>query len=82
MADVRRETCRERYMSFNLMTETRGRVVNIEEAFGNLPHRICLTTEEYRLLTKCVGIESLNRTMIFTYKIGFFPLLFFSCFLS
>ena len=42
MADVRREAHRGRYVSFNLMTDTRGNVVDIEEAFSNLPQRIFL----------------------------------------
>ena len=42
MADARSEAFHERYMSFNPMIETRVRVVNIEEAFRNLPYDICL----------------------------------------
>ena len=82
MEDARKEVHCEKYVSFNLMTDTRGRVVNIEEAFGNPPYYICLsmqwmneslTIENYGLLTKRVGIELLNHTMLLTYKVSFLP---------
>ena len=41
IADTRREA-RRRYTSFAIINNFRGRVVNIEDSFDNLPHRICL----------------------------------------
>ena len=75
MEDVRRKARRERYTSFNPISDFRGRVVNMEDLYGNLPYRIFLTTqymnesitnEEWRLLNKCVGIESLKASLQFS----------------
>ena len=75
------------------MTDIKGRVVNIEEAFSNLPHRIYLlmqymnkriTTGEWGLFNRRVGIESLNHMMLLAYKVSlfFFYRSIFVCFLN
>ena len=75
LEDVRRKARCERYTSFNPISDFRGRVVNMEDLYGNLPYRIFLTTqymnesitnEEWRLLNKCVGIESLKASLQFS----------------
>ena len=80
MVDTQR-ACQGHYICFNPWTNARGRVVNIEESFENLPHRICLpmqymndsvTTDEWRRLTKREGVDSLNHTMLLTYKVSQF----------
>ena len=91
LADARRKARRGCYVSFNPMTETKGRVTNIEEAFKNLPCHICLmmqymnesiTTEEWGLLNQRKGIEILNHTMLLTYKLSPFLFLFLLYFYS
>lgn len=62
-----------RYASFNPITDFKGRVVNIEDSYGNLPYCIYLQmqymnrsviTKEWSLLTMRAGIKPLNHTML------------------
>ena len=90
MEYVRREARCSRYVSLNTIMDFRGRVVNIEDSYDNLPHRICtlnkymnesITTEDWRYLTKRMRIESLNHAMLLPYKVSltlFSPLLLVS----
>ena len=84
MADGRREARHERYVRFNSLTDAPGRVMNIEDAFDNLPHRLCLplqwmnesiNNEDWRVLTEQIGIDPLNHTMLLSYQVSLLSLL-------
>lgn len=66
-------------MIFNPVTDYKGRVVNIKDSFGNLPHNICfsmqymnesVTMKDQGLLTGRTVVESLNHTMLLAYKVS------------
>ena len=78
MANSRKEA-HQRYTSFAIIDDFRGRVVNIEDSFCNLPHLIYLpmqcinesmTMEEWSMLIGRTGVECLNHTMLLTYKVS------------
>ena len=79
MADAWHIARRDRYISLNPIDDYQGRVVNIEEHFGNLPYRLCIPLQwmnesiskaDWKHFMQCKRIESLNDSMVHLYEVN------------